>query len=362
MTALLLLTACPQPDPIAVDDTGSAPLPTIVEGAQQGDPGIASAHRIAFGPQGWLAIGDGDNDRLVLVQVPALDAIDGAFADIDDLDSAVGDATGANSVDMNDVSVDPETGRTYLAASVGASDAGVVLRVEEDGSLVALDLSDVTYAVIEYPSVDDLGSHVYDMVWTESHLVLAVTEWTWSPSQVVTIERPLTHEATAGVASTSTYHRTHNSWETTAPITTLFAYEDSETSWVGASYQCAPVVRFDVADLAAGGEVVGETPFDYGGGRQVLDFEVQGDGILGAVYGLGDGSNWDSVAGTEIDASYFFATEIDEEASIAFNRSGEEKFDYARLDESLDLIYRFSVLDDARVVAYQDGALRVVTR
>lgn len=362
MTSLILLLGCPQPEPDATDDSAVA-LPEIVQDAQQGDPGVSSAYRIAFGPQGWLAIGDGDNDRIVVANMPDEDAIDGDFAAIADLVDAIADATGssANSVEVLDVTVNPETRRTYVAAEAGGGH--VLLRVEEDRSLSSVDLSDVEYVSLAYPTVGDVGSAVSDLTWTESHLVAAVTEWTWTESQVVTVARPLVHDDTVGVASTSTYHRTHGAWETTAPITTLFAYEDGDASWIGASYQCAPVVRFDVNVLAAGGEVVGETPFDYGGGRQVLDFEVQGTSILGAVYGLGDGSGWDSIAGTAVDADYFFASEIDEDATIAFNRSGEEKYDYALLEAELDDVYRFGVIDDARVVVYElNGGLEVVAR
>lgn len=365
--SLLLFLACPSPqgNTDAADTGTPIDRPEVVTGAQQGDPGIASAHRIAFGPQGWLAIGDGLNDRIVLAQVPELDPIDGGFAEIGDLVQAVADATGASSAstEIQDVAVDPETLRTYVAATVGDDDQGVVLTVGEDGTLSLVDLSDVPHAILDYPGVDDVGSAVSDLAWTDSHLVAAVTEWTWSPSQVVTIERPLAHGATAGVSSTNTYHRTHGGWETMAPITTLFAYEDGDTSWVGASYQCAPVVRFDVQDLAAGGEVVGETPFDYGGGRQVVDFEVQGDQILGLVYGLGDGgTTFGRVAGTDIDVSYFFADEIDEDATIAFDRDGDAKYDYARHADELDKGWRFGAMGDDRVAAYQNGALLVIQR
>ncbi|MCP4806771.1 MAG: hypothetical protein GY913_03160 [Proteobacteria bacterium] len=362
--SLLLFLACPAPqDGAPANDSAPIELPDVVTGAQWGDPGIASAHRIAFGPQGYLAIGDGENDRIVVVKVPDEDAIDGDFTEIDDLVSTVADATGGNvgTTEVTDVSVHPDSNRTYVSATVG--NQGVVLTVGEDGTLGLLDLSDVEYVVIPYPTVDDVGSAVSDLAWTESHVVAAVTEWTWSPSQVVTIERPLAHESTAGVASTETYHRTHGNWETMAPITTLFAYEDGDTSWVGASYQCAPVVRFDVQQLAGGGEVVGETPFDYGGGRQVVAFEIQGDQILGAIYGLGDGNTtFGRVAGTDVDVSYFFAEEIDEEATIAFDRQGDEKCDYAQHADEIDKVWRFGVLGDDRVVAYLDGGLVVVSR
>ena len=364
--SLLLFLACPPPQdgPMGVDSASEPePLPDVVTGAQQGDPAIASAHRIVFGPQGYLAIGDGLNDRIVVVKVPDEDAIDGAFTEIDDIAKAVADATGGNvgSTEITDVATHPDSNRTYVSAAVG--DAPVIVSVNEDGSLALLDLSDVEYVAFDYPAVDEVGSSVSDIAWTETHLVAAVTEWTWSPSQVVTVARPLAHGDDAGVASTETYHRTHGAWETMAPITTLFAYEDGETSWVGASYQCAPVVRFDVATLAGGGQVVGETPFDYGGGRQVVDFEVQGTEILGLVYGLGDGNTtFGRVAGTAIDVEYFFAEEIDEDATIAFDRQGDEKYDYARHADELDRTWRFSTLGDDRVVAYLDGALVVVDR
>ncbi|MFT5457164.1 MAG: hypothetical protein ACI9K2_003657, partial [Myxococcota bacterium] len=289
------------------------------------------------------------------------DANAAAFARVRNLYAAAADALGVDSgdVEIRDIAVNPLSGRTYVAVDRLDRDAGAVLTVTPDGALAALDLSAATYAVVPYEERDGEGSVVTDLVWASDTVVAAVTEQAWTSSQVVTFSTPVSHRDAAAVATTDTYHRVHGQWETFAPITTLFAYTDAQDlGWVGASYQCAPVVRFEVADLAAGGEVTGVTPYDYGGGRQVLDFAVMGDGEAADIY-----ASVLNLGGTRVDAELFFADgKVDEEAPVAFDFGGAPDHAKASNAKRLDDAERIAALGTDQLVVWTGSALDIVDR
>ncbi len=363
---VLALVACNK----SGEDTSAAgpagdPLPTVLTDAQRGDPKIDSADSIAFAPAGHLVIGDGANDRLVVVAT-ADTAADPTAADwdrISNLQARVADALGADEADVRieDIAVNPLSGRTYVAASRMDTDYAGIFTVAADKTLEVFDMSDVDYVRVPYPEVGGAGSVVTDVVSTDNWIVASATEPGFTPSQVLTVPIPIAQGDDAGVTSTNTYHRSHQQWETFAPITTLFALTDDDgQDWVGASYQCAPVVRFPIEDLAAGdAETVGTTPYDYGPGRQVTDFAVIGSGsdtqVLAAVSGLG---------GTMVDRKLFLtkkAEELDETSPIVFGFDRTPAHDQADAAAKLDDTVAMAVQDADRIVRLQDsGELEVV--
>jgi hypothetical protein len=141
------------------------------------------------------------------------------------------------------------------------------------GEATVLDLTEVTYASVQYPAIDTPGSVVSDLRWTDGYLIASAMKGGFTPSRLVVVPTPLEHGATTAVSTTNSYHRSHGQWETMAPISRFAAYTKDGEPYIAASFQCTPVVRYRVADLAPGVLLaLGETPFDLGGGKQVEDF------------------------------------------------------------------------------------------
>ncbi|MFT4627546.1 MAG: hypothetical protein ACI8PZ_006232 [Myxococcota bacterium] len=364
---LLAVAGCGSADTTLAEDdtTGDAvpDLPTVIVDGETGDPGLKSAHALAFAPAGHLVVGDGVRDRLMVLATgdTTWDPNAAAFARVRDLYAAAADALGvdAGDVEIRDIAVNPLSGRTYVAVDRLDRDAGHVLTVTPDGALTPLDLAASTHAVVPYDERDGAGSIVTDLVWTSDTVVAAVTEQAWTSSQVVTFSTPVSHRDASAVATTDTYHRVHGQWETFAPITTLFAYTDGDgVGWIGASYQCAPVVRFEVEALAAGGEVTGVTPYDYGGGREVLDFAVMGDGETADIY-----ASVLNLGGTQVDAALFFADgKVDDAAPVAFDFGGAPDHAKAGSANRLDGAERIAPLGTDQLVVWTGSALNIVAR
>ncbi|MCB9764353.1 MAG: hypothetical protein H6739_31560 [Alphaproteobacteria bacterium] len=367
LAPLLLALACTAKDaPVdsAVDDT-AASTPEVLADPQTGAVELGADVTLAFGPQGHLAIGDGDNDRLVVVATGETEG--NGLVRFDDLDiyQQLADAMGwsRGDVQVTDIAVNRAAGQVWVAGVTPLGETGI-FAVEADGSLRLLDLSAVTYAVIPYPEVSGPGSIVTDIAWSETALVAVATEGGWSASQVVTADLPVTHDAPALVASTNTYHRTHRAWETTAPVSTLWAVEVDGVEQLAASYACTPVVRLDLDDLRQdGSEVVGETPFDFGGGKQAMEIVVAGDWLYAGLWGLGTGSNWDAIGGARVQVSVLEqSAALDEVAPVVLGggAGASPTTEEAELFPPLDGAWMIDVLDDAHLVALRDAQLVIL--
>lgn len=341
-------------------------VPEHVLDAQEGPADLGSVDALTFGPDGHLVVGDGAKDRIVVILTEDVDWDEGAaeFGGIDDLDEQLAAALGVDEGDVlvTAMTVNPASGRVYLGVERSDTEWAGVFVVGSSGRLEWLDLAPLRWVRASWPEVDGRGSFVADVEWSgdgDGTLVAAVSESSWTRSQVVTFPVPVEHSAGATVTTTRTYHRTHSQWETLAPVTSLFSTSDADGEWIGASYACAPVVRFRVADLVEGApETTGVTPFDFGGGRSVMDFAVVGTGrdedLLASVSGLG---------GAEVSMALFTSgTNVDEEAPVIFGFDGDPLNDDADLAPRLDGALRVSPLDAERLVTWDGFALHTVGR
>src|SRR5262245_50622179 len=132
-----------------------------------GKPELRSMSSLAFGPEGVLFVGDGKAGAVL-----ALDLNDRAprevkepkpLADVEGKLAALLGATPAD-VMVHDMAVNPISKNTYLAVSRGRSawnerwllpndvaDAAVLVKIDPDGKLSAVDLTSVRHARIALP-------------------------------------------------------------------------------------------------------------------------------------------------------------------------------------------------------------------
>ncbi len=329
----------------------------------EGDPGLESMQGIAFASDGTLAIGDGRGSQLVAI-APLGGGTTDHEPDIDNVYQLIAEAMGessATSVSVWDLAVDPTTQRIYLAAERISTGEAALFRVEDDDTVSAVDLSDVAYSAASFSPTSGSGSLVMGISWGADYLTAGVTEATWTTNQVVSAAMPLDHGDDSTVTTTNTYHRTHTRWETWAPIVTLAPFTHDGVDYVAGTYTCTPTVRFTQTSLAAGeSETVGETPFDYGGGKQVHDMVINSEGVYATIEGLfgNEFQGWDMFGVVRVNLERMTQSEaIDENAmqvvgvKDAINHPDAERF------EALDGSFRLALLDDDTMVALQQAGL-----
>lgn len=371
VTLALALLAC-SGDTTTTADSGTTDSGTVtgdstsLENPERGEPALQSVQNLAFAADGTLAIGDGSGDQIVAVDLPA-GQVTTYRPDIDDIYVLVAQAFGdSNGPDANiwDIAAHPTTGRIYIAAERLSTGEAALFQVDDDDTVSLVDLSDVYYSVAPYASGGSPGSLVMGMQWTSGHIVAAVTEANWTTNQVHTVSVPVAHGEDAVVTSTNTYHRSHRQWETMAPVVSLAAYRDGGQDYVAATYTCTPTVRFTEEALSAGeSETLGETPFDYGGGKQVMDMVVNGEGVYATIDGMfrSGQSGWDAFGAVRVDRSLLVQSDtLNEDADTVI--TGGETMSHAAASrvEALDGAYRLSVVDDTHIVALQHAGLRVI--
>ena len=172
------------PDSGAANDAGMdvAVKPSVVEGAQQGDPELGSAQQIAFGPDGVLAVGDGVKSRVVAIETQDTNDKDAtAFPPIAGFQTRVAMALGGGAIGTDiqiaDFAVNPINKRLYVAVRRTSTNSWAIVRVGGDGTLSLFDLSDVKYASVPYAQG---ASIVRDIGWAKGHVVLAATKSGWT--------------------------------------------------------------------------------------------------------------------------------------------------------------------------------------
>ena len=163
----------------------------LFQNAQRGDPEIGSAQQIDFGPDGILVVGDGVKSRVVAIDtgdVDPKDAATTAFAAIPDFRGkaamALGGGVLGTDVQIVDFAVNPITKRLYVSVRRTSTSSWAIVKVQGDGTLSLLDLSDVTFASVTYAQG---ASIVRDIGWSKNHVVLAATKSGWTNSTVVSI-------------------------------------------------------------------------------------------------------------------------------------------------------------------------------
>jgi hypothetical protein len=288
-------------------------------GMSLGNPAIASAGPITFGPDDVLFLADNRSATIFAIEVaddaPAAPA--DAF-DLDDLDTRLCAFLGCSRDDLvlRDLAVHPRTHNVYVSLMRGRGNAGtpVVVRIDHrDGSLSEVPLQGVAFsqvAVDNAPTDDDprqdfqlaepdgteveiqeldvqgrtiriakkplRASTITDLAYADGVLLVAGMSNEEFASNLRRVHFPF--DGAVADNSLEIFHVSHGKWETHAPIRTFVPYEDGRS--ILASYTCTPLVYFPLADLTSGTHLTGRTVAELGPVNQPLDMVSfrQGDG------------------------------------------------------------------------------------
>lgn len=266
-----------------------------------GQPAIRSMSALTFGPDGTLFVGDSKGGAVFAVDVADRGVTSwGERFRITDLESKIAAALGTTADDIliHDLAVHPASRRVYLAVSRGRggwssgwnlpndlADATILLRIDGEGEIREVSLSEVPHARAELPNpVDAAKTHrwkeglalrvdtITDLAYADGVVYVAGLSNEEFASTMWKVPYPFG----AGVSATTLeiYHGAHGAFETHAPIRTFVPYELEGESHLLAAYLCTPFVTFRTDELADGEHVKGRTLGEFGSGNYPLDMVV----------------------------------------------------------------------------------------
>ncbi|MFN8855914.1 MAG: hypothetical protein ACK50P_10120 [Planctomycetaceae bacterium] len=256
-------------------------------GLKEGNPDIASAGQLAFGPDGVLFVGDSKGAAVFAIDTRDQQAASAvAPRNIDNLSAALEKLPGVKApVAVNDLAVNPLSGQIYLSLSVGDTRAPALARIDNAGAVSLLDLKGVPFlkATLPHPPEDKITGEgprarnrrdetVTDLAYASGKVLVAGVIAGDAPSRIREIAFPFADNATG--TPIEIYHGAHGRLEDNATVRTFVTMTiDGEPS-VLAGFTCTPLVRFPLASLSRGDKTRGTTVAELGNRNVPLDMIV----------------------------------------------------------------------------------------
>ncbi|MDX2039575.1 MAG: hypothetical protein SFX72_23255 [Isosphaeraceae bacterium] len=246
-------------------------------------PALESASALAFGPNGVLFVGDTKAGMVVAIETGDTRAAgEAAPINVANINGAVADMLGTKpqNISINDVVVNPASGRAYLsvARGQGPDAVPVLLSVGSDGKLaeVSIDAAKVTKTALPNPA--KAGGRVQrtdvitDIAFVDGKVLVAGLSNEEFASRLVALKYPF-EDASEG-AGIEIFHGAHGRVETNSPVRTFVPYALKDQTYILAAYTCTPLVKIPVAELQPGAKVKGTTIAELGNRNKPLDMIV----------------------------------------------------------------------------------------
>lgn len=256
-------------------------------GLKAGTPDIKSAGPLAFGPDGVLFIGDTQGAAIFAVDTgDAKKSGETAAINVPGIAHKVAARLGTDvqNVMINDLAVNPASGKAYLSVSRGRGPdaAPVVLRVAADGAIEELSMENVKFAKADVPNPPAPGAQrrgqslraesITDLAYVDGRVFVAGLSNEEFSSRLIALPFPFQGEPDG--AAIEIYHAAHGGFETNSPVRTFVAYEINGDPHLLAAYTCTPLVKVPVSSLKAGAHVKGTTIAELGNRNRPLDMIV----------------------------------------------------------------------------------------
>jgi hypothetical protein len=261
----------------------------------KGTPDLKSAGPLAFGPNGLLFVGDAAGGAIF-----AIDTADrsgdspGGTIKVEGINEKLAGllGTGADEVVINDLAVNPASGKAYLSIARGKGPAAqpVIARVDRSGKVEVVSLENVPFAkasLTAVPTAPAAGAPapkkgmgggsarsqaITDLAYLDGRVYLAGLSNEKFASRLVSIPYPF--ETVDNGTSVEIYHGAHGGYETRSPIRTFAPYKVNGEPYLMAAYTCTPLVKFPVAALKPGQHYKATTIAELGNRNNPLDMVV----------------------------------------------------------------------------------------
>ncbi len=256
--------------------------------SEHGKAELRSAGPLAFGPHGVLFIGDPKGAAIFAVETNDTATTSGAkpSVNVDGLNEKIASLLGTKSeqIRIQDVAVNPASGKVYVSVSRGRGpDAQPVLvRVDATGKVDEFALDNVTYSKATLPNppedketgagrrrMNNRDVAITDLAYIDGTVVIAGLSNEEFASNLRAIPYPF-NDVNKG-ANVEIFHGSHGRLETRAPIRTFVPISFGGNPQIIAAYTCTPLVRIPMADLQPGAKIRGTTVAELGNMNQPLD-------------------------------------------------------------------------------------------
>jgi hypothetical protein len=249
----------------------------------QGPPDLKSAGALAFGPEGVLFVADPQGGAVFAFQTGDA-AAEAKALNVPGLDGKIAAALGTQAGDLliNDLAINPASGKAYLSVSRGKGPdaAPVIVTVDASGKVAELAVKGLSYSKAVLPNPVGQGKSraeaITDIAFADGRVIVAGLSSEDFASNLRAIPYPF-KGADAGTG-VEIYHGAHGKFETKSPVRTFAVYGTGAEANVLAAYTCTPLVRFPVADLKAGSKVKGVTVAELGNRNRPLDIIIYQSG------------------------------------------------------------------------------------
>jgi hypothetical protein len=256
-------------------------------GLKEGKPDIKSAGPLAFGPDGVLLVGDTKSATIFAIDTgdtkgnPAkaeykLDGVNDKLAALLGVPAA--------EVKVNDLAVNPDTGRVFLSISkgTGPNTTPAIAKIDETGKLSEVKLDKVKFAKVELPNPpadkvtgegprarNPRDDSITDLAYVSGKVLVTGLSTNAAPSTIREIQFPFA-EADQG-ASLEIYHAAHGKSEDYAAIRTFVPFNIDGKPSLLAGFVCTPLVKIDLDALKTGEKAHGTTVAELGNMNKPLD-------------------------------------------------------------------------------------------
>jgi hypothetical protein len=265
----------------------------------KGTPDLKSAGPLAFGPSGLLFIGDAQGAAIFAVDTADRTAdSSGGSIKVDAINEKIAALLGTEprEVMINDLAVNPASGKAYLSVSRGRGPTAtpVIVRTDRSGKLEVVSLDNVPFAKATLSAVPDAtpaaatpakkgmggsprSQSITDLAFVDGRVYVAGLSNEKFASRLISIPYPFAQVDNG--TSVEIYHGAHGQFETRSPIRTFAAYKIKGEPYLMAAYTCTPLVKFPLAALKPGSHYKATTVAELGNHNNPLDMIVyQKDG------------------------------------------------------------------------------------
>lgn len=255
---------------------------------QHGKVELRSSGPLAFGPNGVLFIGDPKGAAIFAVETS--DAASASHSrpsvNVDGINQKIAALLGTSpdQIRIEDVAVNPASGKVYVAVARGRGGdaAPVIVRVDATGKIDEFALDNVAFskAMLPNPPEDqEQGSGrrrrnnrtqaITDLAYIDGSVIVAVLTNEEFSSNLRSIPYPFS-EVNKG-ANIEIFHGSHGQLETRSPIRTFVPVSFGGNPQIIAAYTCTPLVRIPLSELRPGVKIRGTTIAELGNRNQPLD-------------------------------------------------------------------------------------------
>jgi hypothetical protein len=258
-------------------------LPVSAAGMKKGNPEIKSAGALAFGPGGVLFVGDSSSATLFAIETGDTKGSAGSLK-LDGVNKKIAEVLGteADQILINDLAINPASGKAYLSVSRGKGPkaAAVIVRVDNSGKVEALSLENVSFDKAFLPEAPTSGNArneaITDLAFIDGRVFIAGLSNEEFSSRLLAIPFPFGDPGKG--TSVEIYHGAHGRFETKSPVRTFAAYAIKGEPHLLAAYTCTPLVKLPVAALTPGSHYKGTTIAELGNRNKPLDMIVYNKG------------------------------------------------------------------------------------